>query len=185
VRVFDFMPPRGKAPDVVRIVEGVRGSVRMRSELVIRFDYGQIVPWVRRAGDTRFAVAGPDALCFRTPAHTRGEDMRTISEFTVEEGERLPFALTWYPSHEDVPERIDPDVALTETESFWREWSAECMVDIPSDLNDVLRRSMMVLKTLIYAPTGASWLRRRPRFRSGSAACATGTTATAGCATRR
>src|SRR5947209_6799591 len=88
VRVFDFMPPRGKAPDVVRIVEGVRGSVHMRSELVIRFEYGRVVPWVRRVEDSRFAVAGPDAVCFRTPAHTRGENMRTVSEFTIEEGQR-------------------------------------------------------------------------------------------------
>ena len=80
VRVFDFMPPRGKAPDVVRIVEGVSGSVRMRSELVIRFDYGHVVPWVRREDGGRIAVAGPDALSFRTPAPTRGERMRTVSE---------------------------------------------------------------------------------------------------------
>src|SRR5215831_7110706 len=79
VRVLDFMPPRGRAPDVVRIVEGVRGRVHMRSELVIRFDYGRIVPWVRRVDNARVAVAGPDALCFRTPAPTRGENMRTIS----------------------------------------------------------------------------------------------------------
>ena len=154
VRVFDFMPPRGKAPDVVRIVEGVRGSVEIRSELVLRFDYGHVVPWVRRVGDTRLAVAGPDALCCRTPAHTRGENMRTISEFTIEEGERVPFALTWFPSHEDPPGRIDPEVALAETESFWREWNAKCTVDIPEEWRDLLHRSLMVLKTLIYAPTG-------------------------------
>src|SRR3954471_7625339 len=154
VRVFDFMPPRGRAPDVVRMVEGVRGTVEMRSELVIRFDYGQIVPWVRRIGDARVAVAGPDALCFRTPAHTRGEAMRTISEFRIEEGERIPFVLTWYPSHEDVPDRIDPEVALAETESFWREWVAACAADFPPELNELLQRSMMVLKALTYAPTG-------------------------------
>jgi len=154
VRVFDFMPPRGKAPDVVRIVEGVRGSVEMRSELVIRFDYGSVVPWVRRVGDTRFAVAGPDALCFRTPAHTRGENMRTLSEFTIEEGERVPFALTWFPSHQDPPERIDPEVALAETESFWRDWNAKRTIDLPPEWRDLLHRSLMVLKTLTYAPTG-------------------------------
>ncbi|HEY8316558.1 MAG TPA: glycoside hydrolase family 15 protein [Gaiellaceae bacterium] len=154
VRVYDFMPPRGTAPDVVRIVEGVRGSVEVRSELAIRFDYGHVVPWVRRVGDTRLAVAGPDALCFRTPAHTRGEGMRTISEFRIEEGERIPFALTWYPSHEDLPDRIDPDVALTDTETFWREWSARCKVDLPPEWRDFLHRSLMVLKTLTYAPTG-------------------------------
>jgi GH15 family glucan-1,4-alpha-glucosidase len=153
-RVFDFMPPRGKAPDVVRIVEGVRGTVRMRSELVIRFDYGHVVPWVRREGDTRFAVAGPDALCFRTPAHTRGESMRTVSEFAIEEGERVPFALTWFPSHEDPPARIDPEIALAETESFWREWNGKCTVDLEPEWRDLLHRSLMVLKTLIYAPTG-------------------------------
>ena len=109
VRVFDFMPPRGKAPDVVRIVEGVRGCVRMRSELVIRFDYGRIVPWVRRTEeDTRLAIAGPDALCFRTTAHTFGENMRTVSEFAVDEGARVPFVLTWFPSHEDPPARVEP-----------------------------------------------------------------------------
>jgi GH15 family glucan-1,4-alpha-glucosidase len=154
VRVYDFMPPRGTAPDVVRIVEGVCGSVEMRSELTIRFDYGHVVPWVRRVGDTRLAVAGPDALCFRTPAHTRGEGMRTISEFTVEEGERVPLALTWYPSHEDLPDRIDPEVALADTETFWREWNAHCKVDLTPEWRDFLHRSLMVLKTLTYAPTG-------------------------------
>jgi GH15 family glucan-1,4-alpha-glucosidase len=154
VRVFDFMPPRGKAPDVVRIVEGVSGSVRMRSELVIRFDYGQVVPWVRREDDGRLAVAGPDALCFRTPAQTRGERMRTISEATVEEGQRVPFVLTWYPSHENSPDRIDPELALAETESYWREWNARCKVSLPPEWRDLLHRSLMVLKTLTYGPTG-------------------------------
>jgi GH15 family glucan-1,4-alpha-glucosidase len=154
VRVFDFMPPRGKAPDVVRLVEGVRGRVAMRSELVIRFDYGHIVPWVRRVDDTRYAVAGPDALCFRTPAHTRGENMRTVSEFTVEEGERVPFVLTWYPSHETEPARIEPEVALAETESFWREWNTRGKVELPQEWRDILHRSLIVLKALTYAPTG-------------------------------
>ena len=154
VRVFDFMPPRGTAPDIVRIVEGVTGRVAMRSELVIRFDYGSIVPWVRRDGDARLAVAGPDALCFRTPAHTRGEDMRTVSEVTIEEGERVPFVLTWYPSHGTTPQAIDPEVALAETETFWREWNARCKVDLEPEWRDLLHRSLMVLKALTYAPTG-------------------------------
>ena len=154
VRVFDFMPPRGKAPDVVRIVEGVSGRVAMRSELVIRFDYGQIVPWVRRVDDVRLAIAGPDALCVRTPAHTRGENMRTVSELTIEEGERVPFVLTWYPSHETQPARIDPELALAETETFWREWNASSTVELPEELHDLMHRSLMVLKALTYAPTG-------------------------------
>src|SRR5579872_1813570 len=148
------MPPRGKAPDVVRIVEGVRGRVRMRSELVVRFDYGSIVPWVRRTGHTRLAIAGPDALCFRTHAHTHGENMRTISEFVVDEGERVPFVLAWFPSHEPPPQEIDPEVALEETESFWREWNGSCEASLPEEWQPVLRQSLMVLKALTYAPTG-------------------------------
>jgi GH15 family glucan-1,4-alpha-glucosidase len=154
VRIFDFMPPRNKAPDVVRIVEGVRGHVAMRSELVIRFDYGHIVPWVRRVDDSRYAVAGPDALCFRTPATTRGENMRTLSEFTIEEGERVPFTLTWYPSHEREPAWLDPEAELAETESFWREWNARCKVPLTEEWSDLLHRSLMVLKALTYLPTG-------------------------------
>ncbi len=154
VRVFDFMPPRGAAPDVVRIVEGLEGRVRMRSELVIRFDYGHIVPWVRRLDHVRVAVAGPDALCFSTPAPTRGENMRTISDVLVEEGQRVPFVLTWYPSHSEFPSPVDADVALEETESYWREWNADCPVELPEDRREILQRSLMVLKALTYAPTG-------------------------------
>jgi GH15 family glucan-1,4-alpha-glucosidase len=153
-RVLDFMPPRGRAPDVVRIVEGLRGSVAMRSELTVRFDYGRIVPWVRRLDGARSAVAGPDALSFRTPAHTRGENMRTVSELVVHEGERVPFVLTWYPSHEAPPKAVDAERALADTESFWREWSAGCSQPIPPEWADVVRRSLIVLKALTYAPTG-------------------------------
>src|SRR5947208_4615320 len=91
VRAIDFMPPRGEAPDIVRMVEGLDGEVPMRSELVIRFDYGAITPWVRRVDHARVAVAGPDALCFRTPMEIRGEDMTTVSEFVLRRGERIPF----------------------------------------------------------------------------------------------
>jgi len=154
VRVLDFMPPRGEAPDVVRIVEGVSGRVRMRSELVIRFDYGNVVPWVRHLGDARVAVAGPDAVCFRTPAPTRGEDMTTVSEIVVDEGERVPFVLTWFPSHRETPEAIDPEVALAETESFWREWNEGRSISLPDEWAEIVQRSLMVLKALTYAPTG-------------------------------
>jgi GH15 family glucan-1,4-alpha-glucosidase len=149
IRVLDFMPPRGEAPDVVRIVEGLSGSVRVRSELVIRFDYGSVMPWVQRIdGGDRVAIAGPDALYLRTPARTFGQNMRTLSEFTVEEGERVPFVLTWHPSHLPPPIPVDPEVALAETESFWREWNAS------ADVPDECRRSLMVLKTMTYGPTG-------------------------------
>jgi GH15 family glucan-1,4-alpha-glucosidase len=156
-RILDFMPPRGKAPDIVRIVEGVKGSVHMRSELTVRFDYGLVVPWVRKRTheeNTRVALAGPNALCFRTPAQTRGEDYRTISEFAVDEGERIPFVLTWFPSNEDVPETIDPEQALAETESFWREWSDMCDCELPPEWATIVRRSLIVLKALTYEPTG-------------------------------
>jgi GH15 family glucan-1,4-alpha-glucosidase len=154
VRVLDFMPPRGKAPDVVRIVEGVRGRVQMRSELAVRFDYGKVVPWVSRRDGARVAIAGPDALCFRTPAHTYGENMRTVSTFTVDEAERVPFVLTWFRSHDDTPTAIDPEIALSDTETFWREWNDGCEVKLNPESHDVLQRSLMVLKALTYAPTG-------------------------------
>jgi GH15 family glucan-1,4-alpha-glucosidase len=154
VRVLDFMPPRGTAPDVVRIVEGLRGRVTMRSELVIRFGYGSVVPWVRRAGHARVAIAGPDGLCFRTHASTRGENMRTVSEFVVDEGERVPFVLTWFPSNEELPREIDPEQALEDSESFWREWNNLCEVRLPDEWRDVIQQSLMVLKALTYAPTG-------------------------------
>ncbi|HVS85403.1 MAG TPA: glycoside hydrolase family 15 protein [Gaiellaceae bacterium] len=152
-RVLDFMPPRGRAPDIVRIVEGVSGKVAMRSELTIRFDYGRTVPWVRHLDGARIAVAGPDALCFRTPAPTRGEDMRTVSEVVVDEGERVPFVLTWFPSHEPFPEPIDAERALADTETFWREWSASC-TELPEEWAGIVRRSLIVLKALTYEPTG-------------------------------
>jgi GH15 family glucan-1,4-alpha-glucosidase len=156
-RVLDFMPPRGKAPDIVRIVEGVKGSVDFRSELTIRFDYGRIVPWVRKRTheeDTRVAIAGPDALCFRTHAPTRGEGYSTISELSVDEGERIPFVLTWFPSHEETPEPVDPEQALADTEGFWREWSEACPLELPAEWASLVRRSLIVLKALIYEPTG-------------------------------
>ena len=154
VRVLDFMPPRGTAPDVVRIVEGVSGRVEMRTELVIRFDYGSVVPWMRRMGgdEGRVAIAGPDALCLRTPAELRGEDMRTLGEFAVEEGARVPFTLTWFPSHAEWPAAIDPEQALRETEDYWREWSSRCTFE--GVWRKQVHRSLVVLKALTYAPTG-------------------------------
>ena len=152
VRVIDFMPPRGDAPDIVRIVEGVQGEVEMSSELVVRFDYGLTVPWVRRLDDGRIAVAGPDGLCFRTPVENRGENMRTIGEFTVSEGERIPFVLTWYPSNEHPPDPIDPEQALEDTVEYWTEWAGRCSYD--GKWKDAVLHSLIVLKALTYAPTG-------------------------------
>ncbi|MGH2613839.1 MAG: glycoside hydrolase family 15 protein [Thermomicrobiales bacterium] len=153
VRVIDFMPPRGKAPDIVRIVEGIDGRVPMRSELIVRFGYGDIVPWVRHVGDARFATAGPDALSFRTPVDVHGENLTSVSEFTIGPGARVPFVLTWYPSHEPPPEPVDAEVALTETESYWREWAASRGPD-GEDYYETIQQSLLVLKALTYEPTG-------------------------------
>src|SRR5436305_890188 len=152
VRVIDFMPPRGEAPDIVRLVVGLAGEVEMNSELVIRFDYGSIVPWVRRIDDARIAVAGADALCFRTPIESRGENLRTIADFTVREGDRIPFVLTWYPSNEFPPDAIDPEVALDETEQLWREWAERCTYT--GEWRKAVLESLTVLKALTFAPTG-------------------------------
>jgi GH15 family glucan-1,4-alpha-glucosidase len=152
VRLIDFMPPRGKAPDIVRIVEGLRGKVDMVCELVVRFDYGLTIPWVRRLDDGRIAVAGPDALCFRTPVPHRGENLRTIGEFTVHKGERVPFVLTWYPSNERPPKRIDAEHALQDTIDFWEDWTSGC--DYEGRWQEEVHQSLIVLKTLTYAPSG-------------------------------
>jgi GH15 family glucan-1,4-alpha-glucosidase len=153
VRVIDFMPPRGHAPDVVRIVEGLEGSVPMRMELVLRFDYGRIVPWVRRLeDDTRIAIAGPDAVAFRTPVDVRGENLSTVADFTAEAGERTPFVLTWFPSHLDPPRAITPDHAYNDTCEYWDEWLVPCTFG--GRYADAVFRSLMVLKAMTYAPTG-------------------------------
>ncbi|MGZ8740672.1 MAG: glycoside hydrolase family 15 protein, partial [Gaiellaceae bacterium] len=145
-------PPRGKAPDIVRIVEGLRGHVDMFSELVIRFDYGGTIPWVRRIEDGRIAVGGPDGLCFRTPVEHRGENMRTIGEFTVREGERVPFTLTWYPSNERPPRAINAEDALRDTVQYWEEWADRCAY--AGKWKEDVHASLVVLKALTYAPTG-------------------------------
>jgi GH15 family glucan-1,4-alpha-glucosidase len=152
VRAIDFMPPRGEAPDIVRIVECLDGKVPMRSELVIRFDYGKIVPWMRRIDDARVAIAGPDALCFRTPVETEGKEMTTVSEFDLAEGERLPFVLTWFPSHRAIPDDVDAEAALGDTEEYWLDWAGMC--DHEGDYHDEIHQSLLVLKALTYGPTG-------------------------------
>jgi GH15 family glucan-1,4-alpha-glucosidase len=152
VRVLDFMPPRGRAPDIVRIVEGLTGSVAMRSELVIRYDFGRIVPWVRRVDDARLAIAGPDGLCFRTPVEARGENLTTVSEFRVSAGERVPFVLTWFPSHEAPPAAVDPEQALDDTEGYWLSWAGRCTHG--GDYHEEIHQSLLILKALTYEPTG-------------------------------
>ncbi len=152
VRLIDFMPPRGEAPDVVRIVEGVRGRVDMLMELVLRFDYGSIVPWVRTIDETLVGIAGPDAISLRTPVALEGRNLRTYAEFTVEEGDRVPFVLTWTPSNEPLPEAIDAEQALADTIDYWEEWIGRCTA--AGRWEKAVRRSLLTLKALTYAPTG-------------------------------
>src|SRR5665648_849341 len=153
VRVTDFMPPRGNAPDVVRIVEGVSGSVAVRSTLRLRFDYGQVVPWVRHHSGQMIAVAGPDAVRLRTPAPTHGQDWATVSEFTVHAGDSVPFVLTWHPSYEPAPAIVDPPKALRETIDFWTEWTRSG-TPITGPYREAITRSLLTLKALTYEPTG-------------------------------
>ena len=150
--VIDFMPPRGDAPDLIRVVEGRRGQVPMRMELVIRFDYGSIVPWVRRTERGISAIAGPDMLRLRAGVETRGEGSKIVAEFTVSEGERQAFDLTWYLSDRPEPRETDPEETLRETERWWREWSDCCT--FRGEWGEAVRRSLIVLKALTFAPSG-------------------------------
>ncbi|HEY8752985.1 MAG TPA: glycoside hydrolase family 15 protein [Arthrobacter sp.] len=152
VRVIDFMPPRDEVADIVRIVEGVSGSVRMHGELTLRFDYGHIVPWVRRDKRGLHAIAGPDAAYLVTKAPLRGENMHTVSDFTVQAGERVPFVLTWAPSHVPRPHSVDAEKVLEATVDFWHGWISQCTVQ--GKYRDAVVRSLVTLKALTYAPTG-------------------------------
>ncbi|RSN05877.1 glucoamylase [Nonomuraea sp. WAC 01424] len=154
VRVVDFMPPRREAPDVVRIVEGVRGRVEMTMELVLRFDYGHDIPWLRHEPGVLAAVAGPDATWLRTPVELRedADGRRTTAAFTVGEGERVPFVLTWQQSWLPRPRPVDPPEALADTERLWREWNRRC--GYRGDYDEAVRTSLRTLKALTYAPTG-------------------------------
>ncbi|KYH01326.1 glycoside hydrolase family 15 protein [Bradyrhizobium sp. DOA1] len=152
IALVDFMPPRGKASDIVRLVRGVSGKVNMRMELVIRFGFGIDIPWVRRIDHSLMAIAGQDMTVLRTPVETRGEDLTTVADFEVSAGETVPFVLTYGPSHIEPPAPIDHEVALQETEKFWQEWCGHCTRD--GDYQDLVMRSLITLKALTFAPTG-------------------------------
>jgi GH15 family glucan-1,4-alpha-glucosidase len=134
------------------MVEGKRGVIPMRLELVIRLDYGSLVPWVRRTDDGLLAVGGSNALHLRTPVALRGEDFSTVAEFTVREGQRVPFTLTWHPSHQPEPAAPQPEAAIQHTEAWWREWSERCTYE--GEWREAVVRSLITLKALTYAPTG-------------------------------
>ncbi|ORT57513.1 glycoside hydrolase family 15 protein [Streptomyces sp. CB03238] len=154
VKVLDFMPQRDEAPDVVRIVEGVSGTVEMAGVLRLRFDYGQIVPWVRRTDGHRVAIAGPDSIWLRSEPEVKtwGQQFSTCSSFTVGAGEKVAFVLTWHPSHRPRPPLIDPYEALEHTLEDWKSWAAQCTYEGP--YREAVLRSLVTLKALTYAPTG-------------------------------
>jgi len=154
VKVIDFMPQRDKAPDVMRIVEGVSGSVDMSSVLRLRFDFGSVVPWMRRSHGHRVAIAGPDSVWLRSepPVRTWGQQYSTCSSFTVAEGESVAFVLTWHPSHSPRPKLIDPYKSLKHTLADWGKWAARCTYH--GRHRQAVLRSLITLKALTYAPTG-------------------------------
>lgn len=152
VTLIDFMPPRGSAADVVRIVEGVTGTVPMQMTLRLRFDYGHVVPWVRRHDDGLSAIAGPDAIFLRTPVRTEGRDLTTVAHFTVTAGQRIPFVLTHRASHLPPPRPVDPEPALTSTQRWWSDWMAQCRYT--GHWQPEVRRALLLLKALTFAPTG-------------------------------
>jgi GH15 family glucan-1,4-alpha-glucosidase len=152
VRVVDCMPIRQDHPEVIRVVEGVLGRVTMDMELVIRFGYGQVVPWVRRTDGFLTAIAGPDALSLFTPVPTHGRDLSTVATFAVSEGQRIQFSLSWHPANESPPRPVDATFALRDTELWWTDWSNQCTYQ--GEHRDAVLRSLITLKALTYAPTG-------------------------------
>jgi GH15 family glucan-1,4-alpha-glucosidase len=152
VRLIDFMPIRGRAPDLVRIVQGVRGRVTMQLDLVVRYDYGQVVPWLHRSETRMHAIAGPDALVLASTVPIKATDGSMQTEFALDAGQRAAFALTWHPSYEPAPPSPDPDRALHETYEWWRRWAAKARVQGPH--RDAVMRSLLTLKALTYGPSG-------------------------------
>jgi GH15 family glucan-1,4-alpha-glucosidase len=153
VSLIDFMPVRDhQLPDLVRIVRGNRGTVRMKMELVMRFDYGSIVPWVVHAEQGIVAIAGPDKVRIWSDTPLRGKALTTVSDFEVSTGKEFAFNLIWHPSHLEVTDRVDPQQALRNTEEWWMDWAAKCTSETP--WREAVTRSLITLKALSFAPTG-------------------------------
>jgi GH15 family glucan-1,4-alpha-glucosidase len=153
VQLTDFMLPRGSTSDLVRIVTGLEGEVPMCMELVLRFGYGLIVPWVTRLKDGAMrAVAGPDMVLLRTPTPFRGEDYKTVAQFVLTPGKSVPFALSYGPSHLPEPGPIDPVKSLEQCEAFWFEWTSGIKATGP--YAEAIKRSLITLKALTFLPSG-------------------------------
>ena len=153
--VIDFMPVKRADTSVIRIVEARSGRISIRSEMTLRFDYGSSVPWVKQLPDESgiVAIAGPNLVVLRTPVALLGENLSTVAEFTLSHGDRVSFVLTYGPSHRDPPDAFDATLALADTEAFWREWSARCTYN--GHHRDVVMRSLLTLKAMTFAETGA------------------------------
>jgi GH15 family glucan-1,4-alpha-glucosidase len=153
VELIDFFRPRHGSVNLVRLVRGRRGRVKMQVELVLRFDYGNLVPWVERLSEGGIsAIAGPERVVFRTPVELVGEDLKTVGQFTVAAGETVPFVLGYGASHLPPPRPVDAERALENALAFWRQWGRQCASAGP--WSDTVKHSLAVLKGLTYAPTG-------------------------------
>jgi GH15 family glucan-1,4-alpha-glucosidase len=152
VTVIDWMPIRTDTPDMFRMVVGLRGQLPMRMELIVRFDYGSIVPWVRRTEHGIRATAGPDTLYCRADVPLKGEDLHTVAEFTIAAGQCIAFELAWAPTHAPEPEPQDAARSLRETEQWWQAWSSRCTYQ--GEWREAVLRSLITLKALTYMPTG-------------------------------
>ena len=153
VRVIDFMPPRADTPHVVRIAVGLDGEVAMRSAMRLRFDYGREVPWVRHGGRDAQAIAGPNLVRLAAAVPLRGEHRATLADFTVRQGDRVPFVMSWAPSHQPEMPYADAEQALAATTDFWTEWCSHAAYQNGA-YNEAIDRSIITLKALTYAPTG-------------------------------
>jgi GH15 family glucan-1,4-alpha-glucosidase len=151
--LIDFMPIRDPNSTIVRIVRGVQGNVSMAMQLVLRFDYGRSMPWVTRMKDGALrAISGPHMVTLHTPVPLRGENFKTLSEFTIREGESVPFVMSYGPSYESLPKPVDAEHSLRQTESFWKKWTGQCPPEV--EYADAVKRSLITLKGLTYRPTG-------------------------------
>jgi GH15 family glucan-1,4-alpha-glucosidase len=153
VRVIDFMPPRARTPHLIRIVVGLDGAVAMRSTLHLRFDYGRVIPWVRHEGTQAHAIAGPDLVRLVSAVPLHGDLSETVADFTVRQGDRVPFVMSWAPSHDPGMPYVDADQELSATRDFWARWSGHATYP-QGPYSDAVDRSLITLKALTYAPTG-------------------------------
>jgi len=152
VTVIDCMMSGSDNPELARLVVGTKGQVEMKMEFIIRFDYGSVVPWVRQSNDGISAIAGPDMVSLRTRVPLRGENFKTLATFTVAEGQKVSFDLTWYASHRDEPPPLDVEKGIEETDQWWHEWSGRCSYQ--GKYRDAVLRSLITLKGLTFLPTG-------------------------------